>query len=128
MVVTHHRRPQPRPGRRRSARRRRLVGGTGAALLVVALAGCSGLGRTAVGPLDYETQRAVHVKVNSPEVTGCHRLGPNGAVSVENGTLVDAIMYPSADCSGGDTVYVATMTSDVIAPGEGPWRSYSFVH
>ncbi|MEU9604134.1 hypothetical protein [Streptomyces sp. NPDC048057] len=126
MVVTHHRRPQPRSGRRFPSRRR-LVGGTGTALLVVALAGCSGLGRTAVGPMDYETERSVHVKVNSPVVTGCHRLGPNGAVSVENGTLVDVLMYPSADCSGA-SIYVATMTSDVIAPGTGPWRSYSFVH
>ncbi|MEU5975736.1 hypothetical protein [Streptomyces sp. NPDC047315] len=126
MAVTLHRRPQPCPDRC-LPRRRRLVGGAGAALLVVVLAGCSGLGRTAVGPMDYETERAVHVKVNSPLVTGCHKLGPNGAVSVENGTLVDVLMYPSEDCSGA-SIYVATMTSDVIAPGAGPWRSYGFVH
>jgi hypothetical protein len=107
---------------------RRFAGAAGAAILTAALAGCSGLGRTAVGPVSYDTSKADHVTVMSPLVRGCHRLAASGAVSVSNGSLVDIIMYPTADCSGSSSIYVPTMTSDVVAPGAGPWRSYSLVH
>ncbi|MFI6285710.1 hypothetical protein ACIBCM_13300 [Streptomyces sp. NPDC051018] len=109
-------------------RYRRLSGAAGAVFLTASLAGCSGLGRTAVGPVEYGTRGAGHVVVQSPVVTGCHRLKQAGAVSVANGTLVDIIMYPTTDCSGSSSVYVATGTSDVIAPNSPPWRSYSIVH
>ncbi|MFF0446137.1 hypothetical protein ACFYT4_06940 [Streptomyces sp. NPDC004609] len=109
-------------------RYRRLAGAAGAAFLTASLAGCSGLGRTAVGPVSYDTKGAGHVVVKSPVVTGCHRLTSTGAVSVTNGTLVDIIMYPTTDCSGSMSIYVATGTSDVVAPDAPPWRSYSIVH
>ncbi|MGW4031960.1 hypothetical protein ACWEFL_22060 [Streptomyces sp. NPDC004838] len=107
---------------------RKYIGAAGAVLLTVALAGCSGLGRTAVGPLSYDTAGAKHVTVTSPPVKGCHRLAPSGAVAVTNETLVDIIMYPTTDCSGQASIYVATGTGDVIAPRSGPWQSYSVVH
>ncbi|MEV4945919.1 hypothetical protein [Streptomyces sp. NPDC053755] len=106
---------------------RRLGIAAGAALLTLSVAGCSGLGRTAVGPITYETPNEVVVSVTSPSVKGCHRLAPAGATRVENGSLVDIVMYPAPGCRG-DGIYVATMTSDSIAPGTRPWRSYSLVH
>ncbi|MFE0423397.1 hypothetical protein [Streptomyces sp. NPDC058953] len=115
--------------RRRPANRgRRYAAAVGAGLLVVVLGGCSGLGRTAVGPVFYDTEKKDHVQVNSPPVKGCHRFGAQGAVSVHNNTLVDLLAYPTDDCSGDGSIYVVTMTSDVVAPGAGPWKSYSFVH
>lgn len=45
---------------------RRLGTAAGAALLTLAVAGCSGLGRTAVGTLTYETERDLVVTVTSP--------------------------------------------------------------
>ncbi|BAG22370.1 hypothetical protein ACIQUZ_23200 [Streptomyces griseus] len=110
-------------------RRRRRIGiAAGATLLVLAVSGCSGLGRTAVGPVTYKTEREAVLQVNSPSVRGCHRIAPAGAREVENGTLVDVILYRTRDCTGGGTTYVPTTFSDVTAPGSGPWRSYSFVH
>ncbi|GLF95871.1 hypothetical protein [Streptomyces yaizuensis] len=114
-----------------SHHRRRLARAGGAALLAVAtaaVAGCSGLGRTAVGTVEYETAAHRHVQVNSPLVTGCHAVETPGAVRVLNNTLVDMIMYPTGDCSGDASIYVPTTTSDVVAPGAGVWRTYSFVH
>ncbi|MEV4972939.1 hypothetical protein [Streptomyces scopuliridis] len=113
MSVTHH---------------RRLGIAAGAAFLTVVLAGCSGLGRTAVGTVTYDTPRGRHIQVSNPLVTGCHRLAPGGAVSLANRTLVDFVMYGTPDCTGKGTTYIATTLSDVIAPGEGPWRSYTIVH
>lgn len=110
-------------------RRRRRIGiAAGASLLALAASGCSGLGRTAVGPVTYTTEREAVVQVNSPSVRGCHRLDPAGAHEVENGTLVDVVLYPTRDCTGGGTTYVPTRLSDVTAHGSGPWHSYSFVH
>ncbi|MGW1231978.1 hypothetical protein [Streptomyces californicus] len=109
-------------------RRRRLGAVAGVSLLALAAAGCSGLGRTAVGPVTYTTERDAVVQVNSPSVRGCHRMAPAGAHEVENGTLVDVILYRTRDCTGRGTTYVPTRFSDVTAPGSGPWRSYSFVH
>ncbi|MEI5032893.1 hypothetical protein N7925_28460 [Streptomyces sp. CA-278952] len=109
-------------------RRRRLGIAAGASLLALAVSGCSGLGRTAVGPVTYTTEREAVLQVNSPSVRGCHRIAPAGAREVENGTLVDAIMYRTPDCTGGSTIYVPTGFSDVTATGSEPWRSYSFVH
>ncbi|MFI1865771.1 hypothetical protein [Streptomyces jumonjinensis] len=100
----------------------------GAALLAVAATGCSGLGRTAVGTVIYETSQHHAVVVSNPLVRGCHRLDPPGAVNLHNNTLVDLVLYPADDCSGGNTVYVATTTSDVVAPGAGAWRSYTTIH
>ncbi|MFE7132817.1 hypothetical protein ACFVIM_18365 [Streptomyces sp. NPDC057638] len=106
---------------------RRLVGVAAVTLLALGATGCSGLGRTAVGPVTWETPQEHAIMVNSPLVTGCHSLGP-GAVAVENGTLVDLVLYRTPRCTGGDTIYLPTTTSDQIAPGSGPWRSYTLVH
>ncbi|WP_425473953.1 hypothetical protein [Streptomyces qinzhouensis] len=121
MAVIRHRCPP-------SNRVRRAATVVGAGLLAAVLGGCSGLGRTSVGIVAYDTDKKSHALVNSPPVKGCHRLGAEGAVALTNDTLVDLIAYPTADCSGKDSIYVATMTSDVVAPGAGPWKSYSFVH
>ncbi|MFJ9891356.1 hypothetical protein ACIQRW_36720 [Streptomyces sp. NPDC091287] len=109
-------------------RRRRLGIAAGASLLALAVSGCSGLGRTAVGPVTYTTEREAVLQVNSPSVRGCHRIAPAGAREVENGTLVDVILYRTRDCTGDRTTYVPTRFSDVAPQGSGPWRSYSFVH
>ncbi|MER8045041.1 hypothetical protein [Streptomyces sp. NPDC094032] len=108
--------------------RRRLTTATGAALLALAVTGCSGLGRTMVGTLTYETGHRFVVTVTSPLVTGCHRLGPSGATKVENNTLVDIQLYRTLDCKGKNSIYVATSSGDEIARGSLPWRSYSVIH
>ncbi|MEV5970748.1 hypothetical protein [Streptomyces sp. NPDC051921] len=107
---------------------RRLTIASGAVLLSLAVAGCSGLGRTAVGTISYETGRELVVTVTSPSVKGCHRLAPTGVTRVENHSLLDIQMYRTRDCRGKDPIYVATNTSDQIAPGTLPWRSYSIIH
>ncbi|MEI7029866.1 hypothetical protein [Streptomyces pratensis] len=109
-------------------RRRRLGTAAGASLLALAVAGCSGLGRTAVGPVTYTTEQEAETTVHSPSVRGCHQLAPAGAHEIENGTLVDIVLYPTRDCSGGGTTYVATSFSDVVPESGEPWRSYRFVH
>lgn len=108
--------------------RRRLTIATGAALLTLGATGCSGLGRSMVGTLSYETGRDLVVTVTSPSVKGCHRLAPSGATKVENNTLVDIQLYRTRDCRGEKPIYVATNTGDEIAPGTLPWRSYSVIH
>jgi hypothetical protein len=115
MSVTHH-------------RRRRLGIAAGTALLTLGAAGCSVLGRTAVGPVTYETpQKRLH-QVTVLPVRGCHRFKAPGAVQVSNGTMVDLVMFPASDCSGGGTTYISTTLSDRIAPGAAPWRSYIAIH
>ncbi|MBD0710514.1 MULTISPECIES: hypothetical protein [unclassified Streptomyces] len=108
--------------------RRRLTTATGAVLLTFAVAGCSGLGRTAVGTLQYETPRDVKLQVTSPLVRGCHRLAPSGVWRIENNTLVDIVIYPTRDCRGEQSIYIPTNSSDQIAPGALPWRSYRIIH
>ena len=107
---------------------RRLGVAAGAALLTIAVAGCSGLGRTAVGTIAYGSADERYVMVSNPPVKGCHGLGPAGASAVANNTLVDIILYPGQDCSGDDSTYLPTETSDTVAPGGRLWRSYSLVH
>lgn len=107
---------------------RRIGVAAGAALLTIAVAGCSGLGRNAVGTIEYVTERERVVTVTNPLVTGCHRLSPPGATAVSNKTLIDMVLYPNRECSGGMTTYVATASSDTIAPGARPWGSYTLVH
>ncbi|MFI5755213.1 hypothetical protein [Streptomyces sp. NPDC051569] len=107
---------------------RRLGVAAGAALLTLTVAGCSGLGRTAVGTVAYETGRHRHIQVSNPLVTGCHRLAPAGAVEISNSTLVDMVLYRTPDCTGHGTTYLATTLADSPAPGAGPWRSYTIVH
>ncbi|MFD7323562.1 hypothetical protein ACFV9D_21105 [Streptomyces sp. NPDC059875] len=108
---------------------RRLGTAAGTALLTLAVAGCSGLGRTAVGTLTYETEHEAVITVTSPSVNGCHRLlAPHGVTRVENRTLNDINLYRTPNCTGGTPIYVATTLSDSIAPGTLPWRSYSVVH
>ncbi|MET9349871.1 hypothetical protein [Streptomyces termitum] len=108
--------------------RRRLTTATGAVLLTLTVAGCSGLGRTAVGPVTYETAVGEKVvRVLSPPVKGCHRL-PAGAVRIENGTLVDLVLYRTPHCRGENTIYLPTNSADSIATGSLPWRSYTIVH
>ncbi|MEU9292919.1 MULTISPECIES: hypothetical protein [unclassified Streptomyces] len=108
--------------------RRRLTTATGSVLLTLALAGCSGLGRTAVGTLLYETERDVAVLVTSPSVKGCHRLAPTGVTKIENNTLNDIVLYRTRDCKGQDSIYLPSNSGDKIAPGSLPWRSYTVVH
>lgn len=107
---------------------RRIGTAAGAALLTVACAGCSGLGRTAVGTLSYETEHEAVITVTSPSVKGCHRLAPHGVTRVENRTLNDILLYRTQDCRGETPIYLATTLSDSIAPDTLPWRSYSVVH
>lgn len=108
--------------------RRRTGIAAGAVLLALAATGCSGLGRTAVGPVEYTTEEDKVVSVNSPSVKGCHRMAPAGANEVANETKIDMILYRTRDCSGGGTTYVATTFTDVNSPRSLPWRSYRFVH
>ncbi|MER5365043.1 hypothetical protein [Streptomyces sp. NPDC002722] len=109
-------------------RRRRLGIAAGTVLLTLTVAGCSGLGRTAVGPIAFTTERDVEITVNSPPVKGCHRLAPSGAKVVSNGTLVDIILYRTRNCTGPGTTYLAKSFTDVNAASALPWRSYSTVH
>ncbi|MEU1124796.1 hypothetical protein ABZ371_14790 [Streptomyces sp. NPDC005899] len=109
-------------------RHRRARMAAGAVLLTLGVSGCSGLGRTAVGPVIYTTGQDRIVSVQSPTVRGCHRMAPAGARAVDNQTLVDLVLYPTTDCTGRSTTYVATDLSDVSAPRALPWRSYRFVH
>lgn len=108
--------------------RRRLTTATGAVLLTLAVAGCSGLGRSAVGTISYETERELVVTVTSPSVKGCHRLAPSGVTKVENNSLLDIVMYRTRDCRGENSIYVPTKSGNRIAPDTLPWRSYSIVH
>ncbi|MER6100902.1 hypothetical protein ABT115_00805 [Streptomyces sp. NPDC001832] len=109
-------------------RRCRLGIAAGTALLTLTVAGCSSLGRTAVGPVSYTTERDAVIMVNSPSVRGCHRLDPAGAKEVSNGTLIDIILYHTPDCTGPGTTYLATTFSDVKGVSALPWRSFSTVH
>lgn len=108
--------------------RRRAGIAAGAVLLTLTATGCSGLGRSAVGPVSYTTDRDKVVTVHSPSVKGCHAMPPAGANAIDNRTLVDIVLYPTRDCSGRSTAYVATTFSDVNAPRALPWRSYRFIH
>ncbi|MGW6566154.1 hypothetical protein [Streptomyces sp. NPDC054975] len=108
---------------------RRLGTAAGAALLTFAVAGCSGLGRSAVGTISYETEREVVITVTSPSVRGCHRLlAPAGVTKIENRSLVDLRVFRTGDCKGKEYTYVATNSGDTIAPNSLPWRSYNIVH
>ncbi|MFD9423197.1 MULTISPECIES: hypothetical protein [unclassified Streptomyces] len=120
--------PATTPATDHRRRPRRLGVAAGAALLTLAVSGCSGLGRTAVGPVIYSTERDAVILVNSPSVKGCHRLAPAGVHEVENRTLVDVVMYRTRNCTGRDTTYVPTTFTDTKAPPSLPWRSYSIVH
>ncbi|MEU9063429.1 hypothetical protein AB0D13_32340 [Streptomyces sp. NPDC048430] len=108
--------------------RRRTGIAAGAALLALAATGCSGLGRTAVGPVSYTTEKDEVVTVHSPSVKGCHAMDPAGSGKVDNRTLIDMVLYTTRDCSGRGTAYVATTFSDTNAARALPWRSYRFVH
>ncbi|MEU9994911.1 hypothetical protein ACGFYP_25485 [Streptomyces sp. NPDC048370] len=107
---------------------RRLGTAAGAALLTLAVAGCSGLGRSAVGTISYETEREVVITVTSPSVKGCHRLAPSGVTKVENRSLVDLRMFRTPDCKGKENIYVPSRSGNTIAPDTLPWRSYNIVH
>lgn len=107
---------------------RRLGTAAGAALLTLVVAGCSGLGRSAVGTITYETEREVVITVTSPSVNGCHRLAPSGVTKIENRSMVDLRMYRTRDCKGKENTYVASNSGNTIAPDTLPWRSYSIVH
>ncbi|MEU9758356.1 hypothetical protein ACFYYY_09155 [Streptomyces sp. NPDC001834] len=98
------------------------------ALLALIITGCSGLGRTAVGPVTYTTERDAEVTLQSPPVRGCHRLDPAGAKAVTNGTLVDIVLYRTPDCTGPGATYLATTFTDVNGSGALPWRSFRTIH
>ncbi|MFB7516163.1 hypothetical protein [Streptomyces sp. NPDC056144] len=108
--------------------RRRLTTATGAVLLTIAVAGCSGLGRSAVGTLSYETEREFAVTVTSPSVKGCHRMAPSGVTKVVNETLVDVVLYRTLNCKGENSTYLPSNSSNEIVPDTLPWRSYSVIH
>ncbi|MFF3728801.1 hypothetical protein ACFYXM_00345 [Streptomyces sp. NPDC002476] len=109
-------------------RRRRLGIAAVTTLLALTVASCSGLGRTAVGPVTYTTERDATVTLHSPLVRGCHKLDPAGAKAVSNGTLVDIILYPTPDCTGPGSTYLATTFTDVNAASAPPWHSFRTVH
>ncbi|THA65705.1 hypothetical protein E6P78_18055 [Streptomyces sp. A0958] len=109
-------------------RRRRLGIAAQAVFLTLTVAGCSSLGRTAVGPVIYTTDRDAVVEVNSPLVKGCHRLAHGGAKEVANDTLIDIVLYRTPDCTGPGTTYLATTFSDVNPSSAQPWRSFTTVH
>ncbi|WP_406345082.1 hypothetical protein [Streptomyces sp. NBC_00648] len=127
--------PEPSPstsgrsmwGRSASARRR-LGFAAGAALLTLATAACSALGRTAVGTFSYSTTAERIVKISSPPVKGCHRMAPSGATAVLNNTLADVRVYRTLNCRGKEMAYIPSRLGDNIAPNTLPWRSYAFVH
>ncbi|MER5726903.1 hypothetical protein ABT084_00880 [Streptomyces sp. NPDC002138] len=113
-------------------RRRALRAATGIALLLASVSACSGLGRTAAGPVSYGSAHggeviAVTVE-HSQSVRGCHRLPPNGATLLTNHTLIDMVMYETPDCTGRSTAYVATGLMGTTAPKASPWHSYTYVH
>ncbi|MEU5217824.1 hypothetical protein AB0G79_16715 [Streptomyces sp. NPDC020807] len=108
--------------------RRRLTTATGVALLTFAVAGCSGLGRSAVGTISYETERRLAVTVTSPSVKGCHRMAPSGVTRVANESLVDIVLYRTRDCRGENSTYLPSNSSNEIVPDTLPWRSYSVIH
>lgn len=84
-------------------RRRRLGAVAAASLLALTVSGCSGLGRTAVGPVTYTTDREAVVQVNSPSVRGCHRLAPPGPASSRTGRWSTSSSTPpaTAPAAGG---------------------------
>lgn len=112
---------------RRLRRPRVAVGAILLALTALGASGCSGLGRTAVGPVIYTTERDVEVMENSPLVRGCHQL-PGGAKTVDNNTLIDMVLYRSRDCTGKGSTYLSTRLTDQHAPSTPVWRSYTLVH
>ncbi|MEV0096129.1 hypothetical protein [Streptomyces sp. NPDC050738] len=110
-------------------RHRRLGIIAGAMLLPLAVAGCSGLGRSAVGTISYTTQDGRVISETSPSVRGCHvLLGEGGAKEILNNTLVDLVMYPNADCTGEPSAYSATTLTNRVAPTTKNWHSFTIVH
>ncbi|MET9528969.1 MULTISPECIES: hypothetical protein [unclassified Streptomyces] len=107
---------------------RRLGFIAGAVLLPFAVAGCSGLSRTAVGTISYTTPDSKVVTVSNPSVSGCHPLPRGGAASVANKTLIDMWLYPGAGCTGKPSVYNATTMTNTVTPPLVAWRSYTLVH
>lgn len=97
-------------------------------LLSFAVAGCSGLGRTAVGTVSYTTPAGKAVTVSNPGVTRCHPLLRGGAKAVDNRTLIDMVLYPGRGCTGKPSTYNAATLSVTVTPPSGVWRSYSLVH
>lgn len=114
--------------------RRRCVGVVSGVVVAVSLvSGCSGLGRSTVGMLSFRGEdERVEVSYSNTLVKGCHKIGvPGGATHVANNTLVDVVLYRTADCrevAGGKGIYTATTLSNVTAPNSLPWRSFSVIH
>ncbi|WP_030154164.1 hypothetical protein [Streptomyces sp. NRRL S-244] len=106
---------------------------TAAAALLLTATACSGLGRSTVGMLTFRSHDSpAELSYSNTSVNGCHRIAlPKGATHVENNTLVDVVLYRTADCStplGNEGIYVATTLSNVTAPVSLPWRSFSVIH
>ncbi|WP_416982632.1 hypothetical protein [Streptomyces sp. T028] len=107
-----------------------------AAVLVLAVAGCTG--HSAVGTIEYTTPEKRVVQIQSPSRDGCHPL-PGGARHVVNHTGDDIRLYANTDCVltaagnnqsgkiGGDAFYLGTQMSVEYTPGQSPWLSYSVV-
>lgn len=100
----------------------------GALLLPFAVAGCSGLGRSAVGTISYTTPADKVVTVSNPGVTRCHPLLRGGAKAVDNRTMIDMVLYPGRGCTGKPSTYNATTLAARVTPPVQVWRSYTLVH
>ncbi|GAA1365324.1 hypothetical protein [Streptomyces beijiangensis] len=110
-------------------RHRRLGIIAGAVLLPLTVAGCSGMGRSAVGTISYTTEKGRIISETSPSVRGCHvLLGEGGATTILNNTLVDLVMYPNADCTGKPSAYSATTLTNRVSPSLKNWHSFTIVH
>ncbi|WP_328539364.1 hypothetical protein [Streptomyces sp. NBC_00344] len=107
---------------------RRLGVIAGALILPFAVAGCSGLGRSAVGTISYVTPTDRVVTVSNPGVTRCHPLLRGGAKAVANHTMIDMVLYPGRGCTGTPSSYNATTLNARVTPPLRTWRSYSLVH
>ncbi|MFH8802062.1 hypothetical protein ACH4F6_21050 [Streptomyces sp. NPDC017936] len=105
---------------------------------VTTLAGIILLGTTTAACADKEALGTIETRdekgklvetIVNPPVEGCHRLG-EGVTRVHNYTTNDLVLYQKADCTepqDGSSTYVGTQLSDVAAPVEGPWRSFTIV-
>ena len=92
----------------------------GGAVLVVALAGCSDPPQGTV----TATNGTVVQIVSNPGNSFCHLFVPSGVSVVQDGTLADMRLYPSADCKGHND-YLSTNTS--VGNNGRVYHSYSFV-
>lgn len=112
---------------------RRISTIVGVAALLLTATACSGLGRSTTGMLSFRGHDSpIELSYSNTPVKGCHRIAiPKGATHVVNNSLVDIVLYRTADCGKidrADGTYVATTLSDVTAPESLSWRSFRVIH